>query len=61
MNDLACTYCGGELSLDYVFDGGSYSDYRTVVSIDCADCWAEWTPYGKATKDAKGNLLPDQP
>ena len=42
---LVCPHCGGDLCLDYVFDGGSYSEHRSVDAIECDNwqgCGAEW-------------------
>jgi len=46
---LRCTRCGGEIDIEYVYDGGAYSEYRSVESFEC-DCGASW--------DRSGNPLP---
>lgn len=38
---LTCTRCGGELSIEYVYDGHAYSEHRSVESFEC-DCGASW-------------------
>lgn len=55
MKDLVCPYCGSELMIDYVFDGGSYSDLRSVDTIECVnyECWAEWDRNFKAVRASK--------
>lgn len=56
MKDLVCPHCGSELSLDYVNDGGSYSEHRSVDTIECDNwdtCAAEWDRNFKAVKPSK--------
>jgi hypothetical protein len=46
---LRCTRCGGPLSVEYVYDGHAYSEFRSVESFEC-DCGATW--------DAQGTPMP---
>lgn len=47
---LRCTWCGGELRVDY--PQGENDD--TVTSIGCWDCSAEWSSEGKPWRNDRG-------
>jgi sarcosine oxidase delta subunit len=44
MSDLVCPYCGKSLSLNYVYEGSAYSEFRSVDTIECDNysCSAAW-------------------